>query len=345
MPHLVVEVVSLESQIETESSVVHEHLDRSLRVGESRLDGGQLRRIREVGGQDLAGHPEVRLEVVRHPRQRARVASHQHQVGAARGELSSELGSKSGARPGDQCSLGHARELMRGVRSGGTDSGCRCSTCASRSLGLDAPCASRCGPARWCRRRPRHPARSPPAGSRRRGPRGRAVRRRRSRSNPDRPLMPARVRLRASRRARRRHPSSSSWRVTTMLRRPGSGRNRGGNDSHVRRPITTGAPRVVLLKCAQVFGDMPGHAAVGTNDPAARFGPDHPDGEVIPDIGEVGHTAYGTPGWRDGAGSPPRRSLRTCSRRSNPASVRCAASAARTAHARAASCTCSRWLS
>ena len=43
----------------------------------------------------------------------------------------------------------------------------------------------------------------------------------------------------ASRRARRRVRSSRVSRVTTTLRRPGSGRKRSGSESHVFRPMTT----------------------------------------------------------------------------------------------------------
>ena len=45
-----------------------------------------------------------------------------------------------------------------------------------------------------------------------------------------------------------------AFRVTTMLRRPGSGRKRSGSESQVRRPITTACPVVSSLKCAMSSG-------------------------------------------------------------------------------------------
>ena len=45
---------------------------------------------------------------------------------------------------------------------------------------------------------------------------------------------------------------------TTMLLRPGSGRNFSGKDSQVTRPITTGWPSVVRLKCAKSSGKCQG---------------------------------------------------------------------------------------
>src|SRR5207244_572263 len=46
--------------------------------------------------------------------------------------------------------------------------------------------------------------------------------------------------------------------VTTMFRRPTSGRNRCGNESQVLRPITTGWPIVTALKCAMSSGSCHG---------------------------------------------------------------------------------------
>src|SRR5690606_28506384 len=44
----------------------------------------------------------------------------------------------------------------------------------------------------------------------------------------------------------------------TMLRRSGSGRNRSGNDSHVRRPMMTGDPDVARWKYARSSGTCQG---------------------------------------------------------------------------------------
>ena len=43
-----------------------------------------------------------------------------------------------------------------------------------------------------------------------------------------------------------------------MLRRPGSGRNLGGSESQVLRPMMTGQPSVVRLKCARSSGRCQG---------------------------------------------------------------------------------------
>ena len=59
------------------------------------------------------------------------------------------------------------------------------------------------------------------------------------------------IRSASARSRARTAPSSAkeSSRVMTMFVRPGSGRNVGGNDCQVRRPITTGEPFVVREKC------------------------------------------------------------------------------------------------
>ena len=87
----------------------------------------------------------------------------------------------------------------------------------------------------------------------------------------------ARAPRRPSRRARRRRPSNRHLPVTTMFARPGSGRNRGGRDSHVRRPITTGAPPVVRLKCARSSGTCHGMPPLRADHAAVRLGPDEAD--------------------------------------------------------------------
>jgi hypothetical protein len=52
---------------------------------------------------------------------------------------------------------------------------------------------------------------------------------------------------RVERRPPPRHPAACQpgWRVSTMLRRPGSGRKRAGSESQVARPMMTGRPCVV----------------------------------------------------------------------------------------------------
>ena len=47
-------------------------------------------------------------------------------------------------------------------------------------------------------------------------------------------------------------------RVTTTLVRPGSGRNLAGMESQVLRPMITGQPSVVRLKCAKSSGKCQG---------------------------------------------------------------------------------------
>ena len=60
-----------------------------------------------------------------------------------------------------------------------------------------------------------------------------------------------------------------SLRVTTTLRRPGSGRKRSGSESQVRRPITTGCP-IVSPESAPVLGELPGERASTTDHRRAR---------------------------------------------------------------------------
>ena len=76
-------------------------------------------------------------------------------------------------------------------------------------------------------------------------------------------------------RARRR--STPGLRVTTTLRRPGSGRKRSGSESHVFRPMTTACPVVSSLKRAMSSGRCHGIASVAADHAAARDGSDERD--------------------------------------------------------------------
>ena len=75
----------------------------------------------------------------------------------------------------------------------------------------------------------------------------------------------------------------SGSRVTTMLRRPGSGRKRGSRASQVLRPMTTVEPVVSSLKWARSSGTCHGIPPRCTDDAVVRLRPDQAEGE--------GHTA------------------------------------------------------
>ena len=79
---------------------------------------------------------------------------------------------------------------------------------------------------------------------------------------------------------RRLRPASPRWRVTTMLRRPGSGRKRGGSESQVLRPMITGAPAVVLLEVRHVLRQVPGHHAVAADHAVGGAGEDQVDARM-----------------------------------------------------------------
>ena len=175
--------------------------------------------------------------------------------------------------PSRRCRRASGSWQRRAGRSGRTRTAARLPTREARAR----PPRRRRGRSagRACRRRT--PRRSRSAGARRRaGAPPRRSRRRRSRTPPT--ASPARARASSSEPTRSApSPYHFAFRVTTMLRRPGSGRKRSGIESHVRRPITTGWPSRDLAEPCHVLRDPPGDAVVAADHAAAREGRDERD--------------------------------------------------------------------
>ena len=110
----------------------------------------------------------------------------------------------------------------------------------------------------------------------RRAPGGTARRRRSpTRGRAGRPRR-APARRRRMPRAPRRPPSSPGGGSRRCSPAPAADGTAGGSDSHVLRPMITGAPSVTSLKCARSSGTCHGMPPCAA-DHAAGLGPDQPD--------------------------------------------------------------------
>ncbi len=103
---LVGDVGLLESQVETESGVVHQHVDA---FGQAGLHRRTLVVVEEVGDQHVGARPEVGADAVGDDGQCRAIARDQHHIGSAGGELPGELGAEARARTGDEGRAGHSR--------------------------------------------------------------------------------------------------------------------------------------------------------------------------------------------------------------------------------------------
>ena len=136
--------------------------------------------------------------------------------------------------------------------------------------------------------------RSRSGGARRRaaGPGGRSARRRsRTHASPPPPRASA-----SSSEPARSAPSArqSGSRVTTMFRRPGSGRNRSGSESHVFRPMTTAWPGRERPEAGEVLREVPRHASVSADDTAAGDRGDERDRHTATGARIAGWCSYPT---------------------------------------------------
>jgi hypothetical protein len=96
----------------------------------------------------------------------------------------------------------------------------------------------------------------------------------------------------------------------TMLRRPGSGRKRGGRDSQVLRPMMTVWPGRQRLEVRHVFRNVPDQLVVAADD--AVFGDGGDDDDFGHDGLSGGRRWRRGRGWRSRWRHAPRKSRGAC---------------------------------
>lgn len=117
VPRLVIDVVRLEGEIEAETRIVDEHLDRSGRVGQARGDPVTLALAAQIRDEDLERDPVLARQLGAQPFERTTIAGDEDEIRAARSQLPGVFGAEPRARPRDQRRLGHRQSRVRERRA------------------------------------------------------------------------------------------------------------------------------------------------------------------------------------------------------------------------------------